>query len=148
MLVVSKVANFAVDLPDASVAIEVSGSYGSRQEEAQRLGRLLRPKQGENRAYFYAVVSEDSQEEMFAIRRQLFLIEQGYAYHTVLAKPRVLLICAGFRGLLGSNYLVGRRLPGDDGPAEQRGTLQFRPASSEGAFGSPTHLAPICGTEL
>ncbi|WP_172963970.1 DNA repair helicase XPB [Paenibacillus sp. Cedars] len=87
VLVVSKVANFAVDLPDASVAIEVSGSYGSRQEEAQRLGRLLRPKQGENRAYFYAVVSEDSREEMFAIRRQLFLIEQGYAYHTVLAKP-------------------------------------------------------------
>lgn len=86
VLVVSKVANFAVDLPDASVAIEVSGSYGSRQEEAQRLGRLLRPKQGENQAYFYALVSEDSREELFAVRRQLFLIEQGYEYNTALAK--------------------------------------------------------------
>ncbi|MCM3256540.1 DEAD/DEAH box helicase [Paenibacillus lautus] len=86
VLVVSKVANFAVDLPDASVAIEVSGSYGSRQEEAQRLGRLLRPKSGENRAYFYALVTEDSREEIFAIRRQLFLIEQGYEYHAIHAK--------------------------------------------------------------
>ncbi|KKO52182.1 DNA repair helicase XPB [Paenibacillus sp. DMB20] len=81
-LVVSKVANFAVDLPDASVAIEVSGSFGSRQEEAQRLGRILRPKSGDNRAYFYALVSQDSREEAFALRRQLFLIEQGYQYRT------------------------------------------------------------------
>ncbi|KOR88523.1 DNA repair helicase XPB [Paenibacillus solani] len=86
VLVVSKVANFAVDLPDASVAIEVSGSYGSRQEEAQRLGRLLRPKQGANRAFFYALVSEDSREESFANRRQLFLIEQGYEYRVIQAK--------------------------------------------------------------
>lgn len=81
-LVVSKVANFAVDLPDASVAIEVSGSFGSRQEEAQRLGRILRPKSRDNRAYFYALVSQDSREETFALRRQLFLIEQGYQYRT------------------------------------------------------------------
>lgn len=82
VLVVSKVANFAVDLPDASVAIEVSGSFGSRQEEAQRLGRILRPKSGGNRAHFYALVTEGSREESFAFRRQLFLIEQGYEYRT------------------------------------------------------------------
>ncbi|MWV45148.1 helicase [Paenibacillus sp. HJL G12] len=80
VLVVSKVANFAVDLPDASVAIEISGSFGSRQEEAQRLGRLLRPKSGDNQAYFYTLVSESSKEEEFAVRRQMFLIEQGYEY--------------------------------------------------------------------
>ena len=83
LLVVSKVANFAVDLPDASVAIEVSGTYGSRQEEAQRLGRLLRPKQGENKAHFYTLVTEDSREEFFALRRRMFLIEQGYEYRTM-----------------------------------------------------------------
>ncbi|AOZ91547.1 DNA repair helicase XPB [Paenibacillus crassostreae] len=82
ILVVSKVANFAVDLPEATVAIEVSGSFGSRQEEAQRLGRILRPKlkSTDNKAYFYTLVSKDSKEEDFAIRRQLFLIEQGYEY--------------------------------------------------------------------
>ncbi|MEC0237242.1 helicase-associated domain-containing protein [Paenibacillus kribbensis] len=79
-LLVSKVANFAVDLPDAAIAIEVSGSFGSRQEEAQRLGRILRPKPGENKAYFYALVTENSRETDFAARRQLFLIEQGYEY--------------------------------------------------------------------
>ncbi|MEC0243556.1 DEAD/DEAH box helicase [Paenibacillus dokdonensis] len=86
VLVVSKVANFAVDLPDASVAIEISGSFGSRQEEAQRLGRLLRPKAGDNRAYFYTLVSENSKEEEFAVRRQMFLIEQGYEYTVHSAK--------------------------------------------------------------
>lgn len=80
ILVVSKVANFAVDLPDASVAIEVSGSFGSRQEEAQRLGRILRPKSTDNSAYFYTIVTKDSKEEDFAIQRQMFLIEQGYEY--------------------------------------------------------------------
>jgi DNA excision repair protein ERCC-3 len=78
-LVVSKVANFAVDLPDANVAIQVSGSFGSRQEEAQRLGRILRPK--EARAVFYTVVTADSKEQEFAMKRQLFLTEQGYRYH-------------------------------------------------------------------
>ncbi|MEC0371869.1 DNA repair helicase XPB [Paenibacillus chibensis] len=86
VLVVSKVANFAVDLPDASVAVEISGSFGSRQEEAQRLGRLLRPKAGDNRAYFYTLVSESSKEEEFAVRRQMFLIEQGYEYTVHSAK--------------------------------------------------------------
>ncbi len=79
-LVVSKVANFSVDLPDANVAIQVSGTFGSRQEEAQRLGRILRPKSGENRAYFYTIVSSNSVEEKFAHNRQLFLTEQGYTY--------------------------------------------------------------------
>ncbi|MCZ8520223.1 MULTISPECIES: DNA repair helicase XPB [Paenibacillus] len=79
-LIVSKVANFAVDLPDATVAIQISGSYGSRQEEAQRLGRILRPKSGDNKAYFYTVISEDTREQEFALNRQLFLIEQGYRY--------------------------------------------------------------------
>ncbi|WP_243896082.1 DNA repair helicase XPB [Paenibacillus sp. F411] len=82
VLAVSKVANFAVDLPDASVALEVSGSYGSRQEEAQRLGRILRPKKNGARASFYHLVTKDSREEEFAIRRRMFLIEQGYEYVT------------------------------------------------------------------
>lgn len=80
VLVVSKVANFAVDLPDASVAVQISGSFGSRQEEAQRLGRILRPKMAGEIAYFYSLVSADSREQHFALRRQLFLVEQGYEY--------------------------------------------------------------------
>jgi DNA excision repair protein ERCC-3 len=80
VLCVSKVANFALDLPSASVAVEVSGTFGSRQEEAQRLGRLLRPKPGENRAWFYALVSRETVEQDYAHRRQLFLAEQGYRY--------------------------------------------------------------------
>jgi DNA excision repair protein ERCC-3 len=83
LLVVSKVANFAIDLPDANVAIEVSGTFGSRQEEAQRLGRILRPKPGDNRAYFYSVVSRDTREEEFSAHRQLFLVEQGYPYKII-----------------------------------------------------------------
>ncbi len=80
VLVVSKVANFAVDLPDAAVAIQLSGSYGSRQEEAQRIGRLLRPKQEDNSACFYTLVSDNTKETEFALRRQTFMLEQGYAY--------------------------------------------------------------------
>jgi len=78
LLVVSKVANYAIDLPDASIAIQISGAFGSRQEEAQRLGRILRPKGGP--AYFYTLVSDDSEELKFAINRQRFLAEQGYDY--------------------------------------------------------------------
>jgi DNA excision repair protein ERCC-3 len=78
VLVVSKVANFAIDLPDANVAIQVSGSFGSRQEEAQRLGRILRPKDAP--ASFYTIVTADSKEQEFAMKRQLFLTEQGYRY--------------------------------------------------------------------
>ena len=78
VLVVSKVANFAINLPDASMAIQVSGSFGSRQEEAQRLGRILRPK--ERNAYFYTLVSRATNEEEFSAHRQKFLTEQGYKY--------------------------------------------------------------------
>lgn len=80
ILVVSKVANFAVDLPDANVAIQVSGTFGSRQEEAQRLGRILRPKSDGSTAYFYTLVTRDTKEQTFAANRQLFLTEQGYRY--------------------------------------------------------------------
>ncbi|MCC3296053.1 DEAD/DEAH box helicase [Arthrobacter sp. zg-Y411] len=79
-LVVSKVANFSIDLPEASVAIQVSGSFGSRQEEAQRLGRLLRPKADGKAAHFYTVVARDTLDQDFAAKRQRFLAEQGYAY--------------------------------------------------------------------
>src|SRR5438128_6554792 len=79
-LVVSKVANFAIDLPDANVAIQVSGTFGSRQEEAQRLGRILRPKSDGGLAYFYSIVTRDSRDQEFSANRQLFLTEQGYRY--------------------------------------------------------------------
>ncbi|MBD7950926.1 DNA repair helicase XPB [Oerskovia sp. NPDC056781] len=85
-LVVSKVANFSIDLPEASVAIQVSGSFGSRQEEAQRLGRIMRPKQDGRTAHFYAVVSRDTVDQDFAAHRQRFLAEQGYAYRIVDAE--------------------------------------------------------------
>jgi DNA excision repair protein ERCC-3 len=80
LLVVSKVANFSIDLPEAAVAIQVSGSFGSRQEEAQRLGRLLRPKSSGRAAIFYTVVTRDTVDADFAQHRQRFLAEQGYAY--------------------------------------------------------------------
>lgn len=83
LLVVSKVANFSVDLPEAAVAIQVSGSFGSRQEEAQRLGRLLRPKADGKTARFYTIVSRDTVDADFAQNRQRFLAEQGYAYRIV-----------------------------------------------------------------
>ncbi|MEO7556233.1 MAG: DNA repair helicase XPB [Acidimicrobiales bacterium] len=83
ILVVSKVANFSIDLPEASVAIQVSGTFGSRQEEAQRLGRILRPKADGRQAHFYSVVSRDTNEQEFAAKRQRFLAEQGYAYDII-----------------------------------------------------------------
>lgn len=84
-LIVSKVGNFAIDLPDANVAIQVSGTFGSRQEEAQRLGRILRPKHDGGPASFYSLVSADTREQEFGKKRQLFLTEQGYAYSIVVA---------------------------------------------------------------
>ncbi|MEU4516038.1 DNA repair helicase XPB [Nonomuraea wenchangensis] len=83
VLVVSKVANFSIDLPEASVAIQVSGTFGSRQEEAQRLGRVLRPKASGGGARFYTVVSRDTVDQEFAAHRQRFLAEQGYAYQII-----------------------------------------------------------------
>jgi DNA excision repair protein ERCC-3 len=85
VLIVSKVGNFAVDLPEASVAIQISGTFGSRQEEAQRLGRILRPKPDGSAASFYSVVTLGSRDQEFAEKRQLFLTEQGYAYEIVEA---------------------------------------------------------------
>ena len=80
VIIVSKVANFAIDLPDASVAIQISGTFGSRQEEAQRLGRILRPKR--RSSFFYSVISRFTVEEEFSANRQKFLVEQGYKYET------------------------------------------------------------------
>lgn len=82
-LVVSKVANFSIDLPDASVAVQISGAFGSRQEEAQRLGRILRPKSDGRSAHFYSLVTRDSTDQDFAANRQRFLAEQGYRYTIV-----------------------------------------------------------------
>ena len=86
-LALSNVGNFSVDLPDAAVAIQVSGTFGSRQEEAQRLGRILRPKPGASQAHFYSIVTHDTREQDFALNRQLFLCEQGYEYHIRHEEP-------------------------------------------------------------
>ncbi len=100
-LVVSKVANFSVDLPDVNVAIQVSGTFGSRQEEAQRLGRILRPKKHGLLAHFYALVTRDTRDQDFAAKRQLFLTEEGYRYEILYAheiadyEPVVLEVEAG-----------------------------------------------------
>jgi len=83
LLIVSKVGNFAIDLPDANVAIQISGTFGSRQEEAQRLGRVLRPKADGSGAVFYSVVTLGTRDQDFAQKRQLFLTEQGYAYEII-----------------------------------------------------------------
>ncbi|MCG3771027.1 MAG: hypothetical protein JW384_02207 [Nitrosomonadaceae bacterium] len=80
LLVVSKVGNFAIDLPSANVAIQISGTFGSRQEEAQRLGRVLRPKEDGALAHFYSIVTRDTSDQVFAANRKLFLTEQGYRY--------------------------------------------------------------------
>ncbi len=88
-MVVSKVANFSIDLPDANVCIQVSGTFGSRQEEAQRLGRILRPKKSGKQATFYSLVTKDTVEQQFAMNRQLFLTEQGYRYYIEDWLPKV-----------------------------------------------------------
>ena len=83
VLVVSKVANFSIDLPEAAVAVQMSGTFGSRQEEAQRLGRILRPKADGRQAHFYTVIARDTLDAEYAAHRQRFLAEQGYAYRIV-----------------------------------------------------------------
>ena len=83
VLVVSKVANFSIDLPEAAVAVQISGTFGSRQEEAQRLGRILRPKHDGRQAHFYTVIARDTLDAEYAAHRQRFLAEQGYAYTIV-----------------------------------------------------------------
>lgn len=107
LLILSKVGNFAVDLPDASVAIQVSGTFGSRQEEAQRLGRVLRPKSDGGGASFYSVVTLGSKDQEFAEKRQLFLTEQGYAYQIVEADEH---------GTLPDLGLSAQRRSPDDSP--------------------------------
>jgi DNA excision repair protein ERCC-3 len=89
LLIVSKVANFAIDLPDANVAIQVSGTFGSRQEEAQRLGRILRPKANGGLARFYSLVSRETCDQDYSVKRQLFLTEQGYRYEIINAEDLV-----------------------------------------------------------
>ena len=79
----SKVGNFAIDLPEADVLVQVSGAFGSRQEEAQRFGRILRPKKDGRPARFFTLISRDTREEEFAHHRKLFLVEQGYSYQIV-----------------------------------------------------------------
>jgi DNA excision repair protein ERCC-3 len=94
LLVVSKVANFSIDLPEANVAVQISGTFGSRQEEAQRLGRILRPKSDGGQAHFYTIVTRETRDQEFALHRQLFLAEQGYRYEILdasdLVEPDVL----------------------------------------------------------
>ncbi len=107
LLVVSKVANFSIDLPDANVAIQVSGTFGSRQEEAQRLGRILRPKASGLLAHFYTLVSHDTIDQDYAGHRQMFLTEQGYRYDILYAEevaaftPAVIASKAGVAGQAG-----------------------------------------------
>ena len=97
LLIVSKVGNFAIDLPDANVAIQISGTFGSRQEEAQRLGRILRPKSDGSAAVFYSIVTLGSRDQDFAQRRQLFLTEQGYTYEIVESQALGIAIETGTR---------------------------------------------------
>ncbi|MEA2828316.1 MAG: excision repair protein [Actinomycetota bacterium] len=106
VLVVSKVANFSIDLPEASVAIQVSGTFGSRQEEAQRLGRILRPKADGRQAHFFTVVARDTNDQEFAARRQRFLAEQGYAYEIVDAEA-VLQSAAAARAAAADSTATG-----------------------------------------
>jgi len=81
----SPLQNFAIDIPDANVAIQISGTFGSRQEEAQRLGRILRPKSDGIIANFYSLVSRDTCDQDFSVKRQLFLTEQGYRYNIIMS---------------------------------------------------------------
>lgn len=108
-LVVSKVANFAIDLPDANVAIQVSGTFGSRQEEAQRLGRILRPKSDGGPAHFYTIVTRDTRDQDFSANRQLFLTEQGYRYTIEDAEAAGLLTVHGGAGRGQENGSAARR---------------------------------------
>ncbi len=117
LLVVSKVANFSVDLPEASVAVQISGTFGSRQEEAQRLGRILRPKADGRQAHFFAVVARDTNDQDFAARRQRFLAEQGYAYEIVDGED---VLSAAERRRHEDRLAAGRELPAGDPPAPNR----------------------------
>ncbi|BCV22284.1 DNA repair helicase XPB [Moorella sp. Hama-1] len=135
-LVVSKVANFAIDLPEASVAIQVSGTFGSRQEEAQRLGRILRPKKGGQPASFYSLVTRETVEQEFAVHRQLFLTEQGYRYEILgpdLQRERVYPLTAR-QDVAGNNKKAAGpgRSQGEGGSGEAAGPEQGRSEANPG----------------
>ncbi len=118
-LVVSRVGNFAVDLPDANVLIQVSGTFGSRQEEAQRLGRILRPKRNGVLAHFYTLVTRDTVDQDYAARRQLFLTEQGYRYEILEAEE-----LPAYRPAVADVLAWYRALPDGKGPSPNgRGSL-------------------------
>ncbi len=118
-LVVSRVGNFAVDLPDANVLIQVSGTFGSRQEEAQRLGRILRPKRNGVLAHFYTLVTRDTVDQDYATRRQLFLTEQGYRYEILEAEE-----LPAYRPAVADVLAWYRALPDGKGPSPNgRGSL-------------------------
>ena len=138
-LVVSKVANFAIDLPDAAVAIQVSGTFGSRQEEAQRLGRILRPKSDGRPAHFYTVVTRDTRDQDFSANRQLFLTEQGYRY-TIVDAESIGLAVNGAKpsnarnGVKPSNARNGVKSPtGRNGAKSPTGRNGARPTSTSAA---------------
>ena len=141
VLIVSKVGNFAVDLPDANVAIQVSGTFGSRQEEAQRLGRILRPKRDGGGAVFYSVVTRNSRDQVFAEKRQRFLTEQGYEYDIqdgdLLDKESLILSknCSGSGSIRAPSAVRGRRAEkaGKDGTGDDPQTACG--ASARGPLG-------------
>ena len=114
VLVVSKVANFSIDLPEASVAVQVSGTFGSRQEEAQRLGRILRPKADGRQAHFFTIVARDTNDQTFAASRQRFLAEQGYAYTIVDGED---VLAAAEQRRRQDQIDPGRQLPVGEGPS-------------------------------
>ncbi|MEK0317436.1 DNA repair helicase XPB [Cohnella sp. 56] len=116
VLVVSKVANFAIDLPDASVAIQLSGQFGSRQEEAQRLGRILRPKADGVQARFYSLVTRDTKDQQFALNRQRFLTEQGYQY-TIVDADEIVPGVSETEPLLPQSQGAGERAHGQNAPS-------------------------------
>jgi DNA excision repair protein ERCC-3 len=134
LLVVSKVANFAIDLPDANVAIQVSGTFGSRQEEAQRLGRILRPKKDGSIANFYSLVTRDTKDQDFSTNRQLFLTEQGYSYNIADASTIVPDLPARMAAL--DAELEQKKLSGD-WDIEERLERRKHAAVSEDETGEP-----------
>lgn len=136
VLVVSKVANFAIDLPDASVAIQLSGQFGSRQEEAQRLGRILRPKADGAQARFYSIVTRDTKDQQFALNRQRFLTEQGYQY-TIVDADEIVPGVHEAEPLLPPPARSGERAHGQAAPASSASARKSAPsgASSGAAAG-------------
>lgn len=149
VLVVSKVANFSIDLPEASVAVQISGAFGSRQEEAQRLGRILRPKADGRQAHFFTIVARDTNDQEFAARRQRFLAEQGYAYRIVDAEA---VLAAGSSRQTGSVEDAAAVLGWDDAdqpvyPGRSGEPGQIGQGGSVESPGSSDPLDPVDPTD-